>query len=368
MLLLWLSAAASAAIARAQDNAGLKSPTMERGPVDAVVADVALRRSRRLCELGQYLAAETALREFAGSQLTAADSQPVADPHLAGALQLCARIDFESGRFEQALSAARRYDQYLQQLHDSKPEVVSRRQSTLVLEAESLLALGRQRESEQLFQQALDLPGGLHNTDALWEARVAMVRARASDTHQDKSTSDQFWRQVEATARPVVAHTPSNGTERRQRAEALHMVKESLLRTGRSGEAIDLLDHVREQLGPRDPATVSILKDIAQCYERKNDLAKAQQALTAAVELVGRSEQGQTSASYAELLDLLGAMQARQGQSAAARDSWRKAAAIDEKLCAAPANDERRQALRAQHYQDLERLYQHLEDWKNARE
>ncbi len=283
-------------------------------------------------------------------------------PHAVGALQLMARIDFESGRYHEAVVFARRYEQFLARLGNTNAETIAQRQAILVLEAESRLALGNQSEAEKLFDEAIALPGGLREADPLWQARVALVRAKRPihvgtaprrydfGSRSNRSADKRF------RGRRADRCAPHRG-------QAAQLAKIALLKMDEAPAALALLEDERARLSARDPDHVALLSDIADCQRRMHDEPKARQALVTALGFVGQDERGAQSAEFADLLDQLGASHARSHDSARAEAYWRKSASILEKLCAAPASDPRSHALRAEYHQRLERIYQRLEDW-----
>ena len=133
---------------------------------------------------------------------------------------------------------------------------------------------------------------------------------------------------------------------RRQQLEALRLVKESLCATGRAAQAIALLERTRQQLGPRLPAGADLLNDIADCYERLATNPRLSRRSSKRWNWSGTTSKARLprniptcSIAWAQL-----PAPARVGpgpRQLAARGR------VYEKLCEAPADDDRRRAVRA---------------------
>ena len=180
-------------------------------PPPAISPAVAVQKARQLERLGQLRPAEQLLRGALATLGGAANG-----PQAAGCLELLTTIYLESGRYDDARTAALRYSRLLD--NGSGQEVAAgregvngaKRQQIAFALAEIALARDELPAAAEMLDRALALPAGLRETDPLWEARVYALKARLGERQKDAVAAGQAWTEVESRAEKVL-DTPDRG-------------------------------------------------------------------------------------------------------------------------------------------------------------
>jgi CHAT domain-containing protein/tetratricopeptide (TPR) repeat protein len=349
ILILWLTGVAAASTFAA-------SGEMRAEPGPAPLLPLA----RRLYQDGQYRKAEKIL------QTGLAQNVPrTAAAQTAGYLELLTKVYYDSGRFGEALKMGRRCQRALEQIKDPDSAIVAKRQEIAVTLADVYTAIGRNQEAIEMLSFALSLPGGARK-GSLWQAEIQSMQARVAQEIGDTKSAQSLWLLVESQAREVLSHATGDSTDSSQQGAARQFLQTSLLATHRPKQAIEVLEQLRFRQPTDDLANSRILADIAACYTEIHDDARERQSLVAALKLQSKQVKQKSTAEYADLLDRLGLACQRQRDDDEAHRCWTAAAAIYERLSKQVDADGHGIAEQVQNYQNLQRIYQRLNQCQDA--
>lgn len=320
--------------------------------------------ARQLHRSGQSRAAQQLLQAGMADRAQSWDQA-----QLAGALDLLTQIHRDCEHYAEALQAALRYQQLLDQVAASDSALVAKRQEICLLLADIYQALGRQKQAREQLQRAWDMSGGARRTDPLWEARVRALEARVAAASGDpagRQESQALWNDMEGQTRRVLRDIDAGSLRSDFQAPAILLLVDALIHTQRPQPAIAELDRLRTLLPDRSPTVVQTLADIAARYEQLHAYAQERSALQAALDLMTRKESQKSTLEYAELLERLGTAQQQLVDHAAATHAWEEAGRIYQDLSEQKVVDYQGRADQARANLGLQRIWQRLERWPEA--
>ncbi|HTU23928.1 MAG TPA: tetratricopeptide repeat protein, partial [Pirellulales bacterium] len=367
----WLIVLAAWAIAAIES---IQAPNVAAQQASAVGTDnpgVILQKARQLERLGQLRAAERLLRTSLNAKGVAADA-----PHLAGCLELLTTIYRESGRYDDARKTGLRYLRLLESMPAGDPVMAVKRQEIAVTLAEIALSREDFAPALEMVRRALAVPGGLRQTDPLWESRAIALEARVEAQQGDSAAARQNWQQVESRLRAKLDAPDRAGLSRDGQEAAVNLLTQALLGLERPTEAIAARERLLARQTGDDDAAARNLAQIAACYAELKDDAGERKALQTAIARLdaqrnrtpqpNKEQQEKLSAEFADLLDHLGRVLDRLDQTETARKNWTDAAEIYETLIKPGTSDDRQTERQSQYCQSLQAIYQQLGDWDDA--
>ncbi|HTU24286.1 MAG TPA: tetratricopeptide repeat protein [Pirellulales bacterium] len=285
---------------------------------------------------------------------------------LAGSLEELTSIYKQSGRYSEALSTGKRYQELLDKIPDAD---ASKRQDSALMLAEILAGLGKYPEALARVDDALKIDSGWRATDPLWEAHLYSVRAQIDRLAGNDAAVAADWRSAESRLRAVLDQLVRSGPNTELEEAALKLLTESLVATDRADEAIA----VRQQFLNRhqdDQTRARNWSEIAGIYATLGQDGKQEQALRAAIALEkrdeGRSKEPSSRAEQAELLERWGLVLQRLGDAEGARRRWKEAAAILEQLTEESSGSRRQTERYWSDLTTLQAVYEQLNQWPEA--